>query len=115
MSGKRGMVTMIAVDKVYQELEQATITADSADNLKADLKEFLDRKIGDALLSGEINGKNEEIRMAQARQLFPGLFDELDNATLKAREADLALTLAKLGQSRIKDLLRAKELILAVL
>ena len=97
------------IAEVYATLEQTTIGFHSAQVSHVDAKEKLERRIAHALLAGEISGKNEMERNAAARIAFDESYEELEELARNAREAELALKLAQLQQSRIWALIRLLE------
>ena len=69
-------------------------------------KEELETEILQAIHGGVIDGRNEQQRQAQARELFPQLFDNVAMRTAEEQDAKLAYDLAKIEVERVRALLR---------
>lgn len=114
-NNKKAHVTMNAIETAYNALENATQTAELKGWVVADLREIVERNTAEAVIDGRIDGKNEQIRKAQARQLFPDLFASLGDAEIELRHANLVLQLAKIEVEKLRNLLRLKELTVRLL
>jgi len=58
-------------------------------------EEALERAYAKALYDGVIRGKNREEREAEARALFPGLYEELHRARVELARAEVELEAAR--------------------
>lgn len=114
-NNKKAHVTMNGVESAYNTLAQVTQTAELKGWVVADLREIVERNTAEAIMDGRIDGKNEQIRKAQAGQLFPDLFASLGDAEIELRHANLAAVLAKIEVEKLRNLLRLKELTVRLL
>ena len=75
-------------------------------------KDNLAFQIATATMDETINGKNAEIRDAQARQLFGEEFESLDNITHEMKDCEYAVNLSKIDIDHIKTRLRLAEVLM---
>lgn len=83
------------VQDAFRTYRQAIVAHLEAALARARAKEALEVAVAQALLSGEIQGKNAEEREARARALFSHLFEALARAEEDLLRAKAALEAAK--------------------
>lgn len=79
----------------------------------ADTKKALDTLKLIKLASGEIDGKNAELREARAMELLQSQYAALQHAEERERDYRLKLDLARLDWERVKLILRLAEVLKA--
>lgn len=103
------MITEHQINNAYSRLHAATSDYRIAEMNRIAVKEQLEIDIAGGILSGEITGKNEKERAANARDALPLNHEALSRAQHEAGEASLALALAEIEVSRCRTLLRLME------
>lgn len=103
-------VSQTFVNLVFDNLVNATQTAEATNEYHITVKQQLEALLAEARFDGRINGKNDGEREAQARQLFSEEYVGVEYAARMARQADYDLAVAKLERDRLSYLVRVKEL-----
>jgi len=75
--------TLQLIEEAYASLEEALQAHTEATLQVMEAREALDRAVAQAYAEGRINGRNKEEREAQARSVFPELFQALHEAELE--------------------------------
>ena len=104
-------ITKTMVTTVYDDLLLATTTWTPLQKDYLVLKEILENKVSTALANGSIEGKNADMRKANARDLYYEDYKGLALAKDSADLAKLSLDLAAIRKSHVLSLLRLAEII----
>lgn len=104
------MITQHDINNAYSGLTFALQTHWQTAELTINSKIELETGIADATYDGRIDGKNETIRAAQARELFPELFTAYENNERHERRTKHQLDMAKLEVERVRALMRLAQL-----
>jgi hypothetical protein len=94
------------IDEAYQKLSRARFDAwQAAERLTMRRADLL-RARAQRVVAGEINGRNDAEREAQARSLLPAEFAEVERADLEDRRAAIAVELCRIEIERIQTVIR---------
>ena len=104
------MIAEPEVNKAYEVLAMQTQNHANAVISAINTKATYDRLVASALANGEIEGKNAEIRTANAQEKFAFEFRKMNDAQDEERAARLDLDLARIEVERVRALLRLMEL-----
>lgn len=104
------MITAQEINTAYTALASATEDYTDAAELEINSKATLDKAILVATARGQIDGKNEQARLAQARELLADRFALNEAHAADTRRARLILDLARIEVERVRALLRLNEL-----
>jgi hypothetical protein len=94
------------IDEAYQKLSKARFDAWQAAERVAMRRADLQRARANRIVTGEINGRNEVERDAQARAMLPDEFAALERAELEDRRAGIAVELCRIEIERIQTVIR---------
>lgn len=103
-------LTAKQIDQTFDELVQATAAHYRATEQELTTKLTLETAVAEGLANGTIDGKNEQLRQAKAREMLADLYAAYEDATTAARLSRLKLEVAKLEMERVKTMIRVKEL-----
>lgn len=104
-------MTNEAIGAVYGALKAAVVAAYEAGEAAIAAKNGLEVRRAALLLAGEITGKNEVEREAQARRLLAGEFKAAEIYEAEARRSKVALEVARLDVEQARAQLRLMELV----
>ena len=108
------MLTNETLTATYESLKAAVITAFSTGEMAIQAKAAFETGKAALLLDGRLDGKNQEQRDAQARELLAVLYRNAEAAEKMAREAKCGLETARLDVGVVRAQLRLLELTEAV-
>jgi hypothetical protein len=94
------------IDEAYQKLSKARFDAWQAAERVAMRRVDLQRARARRVVAGEIDGRNEVEREAQARRLLPDEFAALEQAELEDRRTGIAVELCRIEIERIQTVIR---------
>lgn len=103
-------LSFTTLENAYLSFAAATAVAFQAGEEAITAKAKLEMARLEALASGAIDGKNAEIREAQARSILAAEFAAAEFADMAARTAKHALELARIEVERVRAVLRLSEL-----
>ena len=104
-------VTAEMIQEAYNNQRQAMEAMQTARVQLIQAKNTLDHKLAEALMSGEVEGKNQQQRDANARLLLQVSYDAVEQAEVADAEARHQLALADNRVSEVRALLRLDELL----
>ena len=102
--------SIVGINNAYDSFMEATERAYNIGEALIEAETELDKRKAKALVSGEIDGKNEGARAAQAIEMFPQHYADVDRLNRLSREAKLRLDLTRIHVERVRALLRLAEL-----
>lgn len=104
------MLTIDAITTSYEALKAAVLDAFEANETAIVTKNALEAMRLSMMMTGEIDGKNEAQREAQARQLLDGKYQAVEMSESAARLAKTRLEIARLDVEKNRAQLRVMEL-----
>jgi uncharacterized membrane protein YqiK len=104
------MHTIETVTSAYDNLTAATIGYHNAAKNEASLDTEIKRAVAEATANGTIAGKNQQLRDAEARELYADRFRALDAASEETARRRLHLDLARIEIERVRMIQRIMEL-----
>jgi len=104
------MIILTDISTAYDQLTHATTAAFIAAETAANAKAALEVARAEATHDGRIDGKNQEQREAQARQVLTCQYNALEVADTAARYTRHGLDLARIEVERVRVILRLAEL-----
>ncbi|MCA9868612.1 MAG: hypothetical protein KC410_19140 [Anaerolineales bacterium] len=105
------MLTNETLTTTYEALKAAVVTAFSTGEMAIQAKAAFETGKAALLLDGRLDGKNQEQRDAQARELLSVLYRNAEVAEKAAREAKCGLETARLDVEVVRAQLRLLELV----
>lgn len=108
------MLTIEAITTSYEALKAAVLTAFDANETAIATKNALEAMRLSMIMTGEIDGKNEAQREAQARQLLDTKYEAVELSESAARRAKTELEIARLDVEAQRAQLRLMEVAAAV-
>ena len=104
------MIDAETINAAFQGLAETTDEYATAEQAKIKAKSELDIEKANGLADGSITGSNADKREASAREAIPEWYAAFDHVDSWAKEAKLALDLARIEVERVKTLLRLMEI-----
>lgn len=104
-------MTKESIGTVYEALKVAVATAFDTGEMAVQARTAFEAAKSALVLEGRLDGKNQELRDAQARELLSVLFRNADAAEGAARRAKHELELARLDVELVRAELRLMELV----
>ena len=100
----------VMATKAFDNIKGARIELFDAVEKSIEAKTNLEADKAAALSSGKFDGKNAEIREAQAREFLKNRYNDLETMEARERSARYNFDLASLDVDTVKTLLRIAEL-----